>query len=160
MRHQLTDKNKVILVALTQIRENYGAHSWDGKDTCPEYWKNKGGNEYVVMKNLNQKAFGFVSRSRKGLMGSCVDLFNKSVPKDKRNNDYWQEYVTGYIIYFTSPSGNFVYEDDRGEIIACNSSLDKALKTTEVGKKLEYNLGDNIDWENDYIRNEKEASLC
>ena len=54
--------------------------------------------------------------------------------------------------------------DDRREISTCNSSLDKALKTTEVGKKLEYNLGDNIDWSNnwdeDYIRNEKEASLC
>ena len=45
--------------------------------------------------------------------------------------------------------------DDRREISTCNSSLDKALKTTEVGKKLEYN-----NWEEDYIRNEKEASLC
>lgn len=160
MRHQLTDKNKITLVALTQIRENYGAHDWDGKDTCPDYWKMKGGDEYVVMKNLNQKAFGFVSRSRKGLMGHCVDLFNKSVPKSVRMNHLFQEYVTGFILYFTSPSGNFVYEDDKGEISTCSDSLDNALKTTKVGKKLEYNLGDNIDWENDYIRNEKEASLC
>ena len=43
MINQLTDKNKITLVALTQIRENYGAHDWDGKDTCPDYWKMKGG---------------------------------------------------------------------------------------------------------------------
>lgn len=34
------------LVIETQIYENYGAHSWDGKGECPQYWKAKGGNEY------------------------------------------------------------------------------------------------------------------
>ena len=36
------------LLILTQVYENYGAHDWDGKGTCPEYWKAKGGNDYVV----------------------------------------------------------------------------------------------------------------
>ena len=34
------------LVIQTQIYENYGAHNWDGKGECPQYWKAKGGNEY------------------------------------------------------------------------------------------------------------------
>lgn len=34
-------------VIQTQIRENYGAHDWDGVGECPEYWKFKGGNTYV-----------------------------------------------------------------------------------------------------------------
>ena len=64
------------------------------------------------------------------------------------------------MIYFTDENGNFIYEQDRSlekvdHIEKCNNSHNKALKTTEVGKKLEYN-----NWEEDYIRNEKEASLC
>jgi hypothetical protein len=33
----------------TQVQENYGAHDWDGKGECPQYWKFKGGNEYKVV---------------------------------------------------------------------------------------------------------------
>ena len=36
------------LVIHTQYKENYGAHDWDGKGECPDYWKFKGGTTYVV----------------------------------------------------------------------------------------------------------------
>ena len=36
------------LLIQTQIQENYGAHDWDGQGECPQYWKFKGGNDYVV----------------------------------------------------------------------------------------------------------------
>lgn len=36
----------------TQIEENYGAHDWDGVGECPQYWKFKGGNDYMV-KGIN-----------------------------------------------------------------------------------------------------------
>ena len=36
------------LVIQTQVRENYGAHDWDGKGECPQYWKFKGGHTYFV----------------------------------------------------------------------------------------------------------------
>lgn len=35
------------LVIQTQFKENYGAHDWDGKGECPQYWKFKGGETYV-----------------------------------------------------------------------------------------------------------------
>lgn len=38
-----------MLVIRTQVRENYGAHDWDGTGACPQYWKNKGGHEYKVL---------------------------------------------------------------------------------------------------------------
>ena len=41
-------------VVHTQFRENYGAHDWDGTGECPQYWKSKGGNTYVVEVNLEQ----------------------------------------------------------------------------------------------------------
>ena len=36
------------LVIRTQYMENYGAHDWDGEGQCPQYWKMKGGSEYMV----------------------------------------------------------------------------------------------------------------
>ena len=36
------------LLITTQVYENYGAHDWDGTGSCPQYWKAKGGNDYVV----------------------------------------------------------------------------------------------------------------
>jgi hypothetical protein len=40
------------LLITTQVYENYGAHDWDGVGECPQYWKAKGGSDYVV-KNIN-----------------------------------------------------------------------------------------------------------
>lgn len=40
------------LLIITQVYENYGAHDWDGEGECPQYWKPKGGSEYVV-KNID-----------------------------------------------------------------------------------------------------------
>ena len=44
------------LLITTQVYENYGAHDWDGVGQCPQYWKAKGGNDYVVkkFKDLNK----------------------------------------------------------------------------------------------------------
>ena len=44
------------LLITTQVYENYGAHDWDGTGECPQYWKAKGGSEYVVkkFKDLNK----------------------------------------------------------------------------------------------------------
>lgn len=36
------------LVIQTQVRENYGAHDWNGEGECPQHWKCKGGNTYIV----------------------------------------------------------------------------------------------------------------
>jgi hypothetical protein len=38
----------MILVIQTQYQENYGAHDWDGEGACPQYWKMKGGQEFMV----------------------------------------------------------------------------------------------------------------
>ena len=32
----------------TQVCENYGSHDWNGEGECPQYWKFKGGNTYIV----------------------------------------------------------------------------------------------------------------
>jgi hypothetical protein len=39
---------KFIITIQTQFKENYGAHDWDGQGECPQYWKYKGGSEYIA----------------------------------------------------------------------------------------------------------------
>ena len=41
------------ILICTQVYENYGAHDWDGVGDCPQYWKAKGGNDYVVKNFTN-----------------------------------------------------------------------------------------------------------
>ena len=33
---------------MTQIHENYGSHDWDGVGECPQMWKAKGGEDYII----------------------------------------------------------------------------------------------------------------
>jgi len=62
----------------TQCRENYGAHDWDGEGICPQYWKNKGGDDYVIQNAPSiEDAVHFVAEY------ICHD------------NDYSQEFVVG-----------------------------------------------------------------
>ena len=62
------------LLITTQVYENYGAHDWDGQGECPQYWKAKGGNDYVVKKF---KDFSAVSETVMALRGQieCDDRF-------------------------------------------------------------------------------------
>src|SRR5688572_23642932 len=39
---------KVQIVISGQYMENYGAHDWDGKGACPQYWKCKGSGQEVL----------------------------------------------------------------------------------------------------------------
>lgn len=41
-------------VIQTQFLENYGAHDWDGKGECPQYWKPKFGSTYVIDISIRQ----------------------------------------------------------------------------------------------------------
>ena len=47
---------KFNIIVSTQISENYGAHDWNGRGECPQYWKQKGGEEYrhPVALDLNE----------------------------------------------------------------------------------------------------------
>ena len=69
------------LVIYTQFRENYGAHDWDGKGLCPQYWKNKGGDTYVVECTLEQaQDAGFYAA-----VGRCI----------AHRSDYSEEFILG-----------------------------------------------------------------
>ncbi len=72
------------LLIQTQIEENYGAHCWDGTGDCPQYWKMKGGNEYVLPLTIEQAAQGQKELNK---------LVFRLLPEIEKDNDHWREYL-------------------------------------------------------------------
>jgi len=70
----------------TQYRENYGAHDWDGKGECPQYWKFKGGSEIIV------EVDGF--RFMNDMAGRKAEMIVDSMrDKIEHKSDYCEEYI-------------------------------------------------------------------
>ena len=76
------------LVITTQIHENYGAHNWDGEGECPQYWKAKGGENYVVQHLTPEQA---IEATKPG--GLAERLGNAVTIQD---DPAFEEYVLGY----------------------------------------------------------------
>ena len=67
----------------TQVYENYGAHDWDGVGECPQYWKAKGGSDYVV-KKIN------VNKVTETVMGVRSQI--------ERDNEWYRESIIGWEV--------------------------------------------------------------
>ena len=68
----------------TQNMENYGAHSWDGEGECPQYWKYKGGENYVVFVKEDEDA--------EEVLAELKNLIEYS-------NDAIREYIRNYTVF-------------------------------------------------------------
>jgi len=75
--------------AVLQHRENYGAHSWDGKGECPQYWKNKGG-QYILL------ADGITSAMLKD--SKFMEMLAEKGRKYEEFNDYCEYWFQGLDI--------------------------------------------------------------
>lgn len=75
------------LVIYTQIRENYGAHDWDGVGTCPQHWKCKGGDVYVVP-NLSEAQVLKVKEGGIPTLKALIEV----------RNEGFEEYVADWAI--------------------------------------------------------------
>ena len=80
------------IVISTQFRENYGAHDWDGTGECPQYWKFKGGSEYII-EDVEQfvKLNDFFGKK-------CEMIVDEIRPKLEHKSEYAEEYVLGWSI--------------------------------------------------------------
>ena len=72
------------LLIQTQVYENYGAHDWDGAGECPQYWKAKGGSDYVVKKF---KKFNAVTETVMALRGQI-----------ETDNEYFREQIINFEV--------------------------------------------------------------
>ena len=66
------------LLITTQVYENYGAHDWDGKGACPQYWKAKGGSDYVI-RNINVNQATETVMAVRGQIEQDTDAFRETV---------------------------------------------------------------------------------
>ena len=86
------------LLITTQVYENYGAHDWDGVGECPQYWKAKGGCDYVVK---NFKDFSAVSETVMALRGQI-----------EQSNDGFRETIIGWEIV----ANNYLTEFEKDQL--------------------------------------------
>ena len=66
------------LLITTQVYENYGAHDWDGVGACPQYWKAKGGSDYVI-RNINVNQVTETVMAVRGQIEQDTDAFRETV---------------------------------------------------------------------------------
>jgi hypothetical protein len=87
------------LLITTQVYENYGAHDWDGVGECPQYWKAKGGSDYVIKKiNVNK-----VTETVMGVRGQ-IEQDNQAFREtiigwEVVANDYLTEFEQSQLAY-------------------------------------------------------------
>ena len=75
------------LVIHTQHKENYGAHDWDGEGECPQYWKFKGGDTYVV-EGLTDKEIARINKDGIPTLSKLIESAS----------NYFIEYITMHMI--------------------------------------------------------------
>ena len=82
------------LVISTQCRENYGAHDWDGNGPVPQYWKNKGGSDYIVddIEHFVAIDDDFFAKNIKSV------VYDYIAQKIEQKSDYYEENIINYSI--------------------------------------------------------------
>lgn len=67
------------IVINTQVKENYGAHTWDGVGECPQSWRYKGGHSRVLAE--------YIEKPSQATVDAVVAQWKPTY------NDYYQEYA-------------------------------------------------------------------
>lgn len=89
----------------TQYMENYGAHDWDGKGECPQYWKFKGGETII----LEVPGFRFDEEFAQKKAEMIIDSI-----RDKL--EYKSEYAQEYIIGWSFVEDDYVTEFEKSQL--------------------------------------------
>ena len=88
------------LLITTQNLENYGAHDWDGVGECPQYWKAKGGSDYVVKNFTNFNNTTEVVMALRGQIEEDSEYFRSSIINwEVVADDYLTEFEQDQLDY-------------------------------------------------------------
>ena len=109
-------------IIYTQYMENYAAHDWDGKGECPQGWKYKGGDCYIVDLSIEQNT----SREFWEGVASCIEY----------KSDYEQMYITSETIVDDIDFKESDYVDEWESPIYCiKLSTEDRLLCKQVARK-------------------------
>lgn len=125
------------LVINTQYRENYGAHDWDGEGECPQYWKNKGGSEYLI-------PVGSTYSTEDMYSSKFEDLFNELCNLICYKNEGSEEYTLDWTLVEDS----YVPEYEKQQIEYGDSVYYEPVikKVNGVWKKISVYCTDKTEW--------------
>jgi len=89
------------LVIETQVYENYGAHDWDGTGECPQYWKAKGGSDYVIknFKGGDEDAIKAIFCLRNQIESDNEYIRENIISWNIVGNDYLTEFEQSQLDY-------------------------------------------------------------
>jgi hypothetical protein len=131
------------LVINTQHSENYGAHDWDGKGQCPQYWKFKGGAVYVV-ENLTPNQV--LKMTEHGI--------NTLTALIQRSSEYFRETIIGWSfedndVVVCEPYETPVmlsWENNRNRWVACETIVNNEYnflnqRVAKIEKKWDMLMG-------------------
>ena len=79
------------LYIFTQDQENYGTHDWDGEGEVPQYWKSKGGTDYIVDVEGFNWSHEFAEKKLRMIVDELRFIIDES-------NDYYRSSILGYEI--------------------------------------------------------------
>ncbi len=108
------------ILIMTQYRENYGAHDWDGTGECPQYWKFKGGDEYIV----EVDGFRFYNEFARKNAEMIIDSMRSKI---EHRSEYSEEYIVDW---------SFVEDDYQTDFE--KSQLEYEGKVTFPAKRINY----------------------
>ena len=106
----LTVEANTVTVILTQVRENYGAHDWDGEGEAPQYWKNKGGSVYIFE--------GILSPTQEALIQKAINSAD--------------EYYEEFVILFKETASPTDFYDDWEEPAILSFEGEKLIMTEDI----------------------------
>jgi hypothetical protein len=115
----------------TQLRENYGAHDWDGVGNCPQRWKNKSGSVYILGPDVDVDKF-------KGSIEYADNYFEEFVAFVEETTEPYSglEAWDTPLIVSPSPKGGFFMELFQEDEF---SSLRKGIKSKKTVTEIDQN---------------------
>lgn len=127
------------IVLFTQIRENYGAHDWDGQGEVPQRWKMKGGNTYVVHNvSVNQSMSRKFWKKIEKAVESFGDMFEEYCTAsrlvddiDYKESDHCPEWDAPINLTYVTAA------NPEGEFLAVRHSQSDFTHLTGIESKLE-----------------------
>jgi len=101
----------------TQDQENYGAHDWDGESECLQYWKSKGGTDFIITVEGFCWDDVFTDKKLRMIVDSLRDKIEESNPFFRREilgytaveDDFLTDFEQSQLKY----DGVIVYEAKR-----------------------------------------------
>jgi len=154
------------IVTQTQIRENYGAHAWNGTGECPQHWKMKGGHTYIIEGVTIEQA---ASKEFWSLIPEAIQCSDESweeyilssdlIDDVEKTTSFYESWESPVILRMTERPSGTVFKATRENYDIPKDHIEKKVETwfQSEGDRKEFtavyvtNDGDLLDWRGDQI---------